>query len=143
MPSDIPKLKPLLEEYHGVSAYADLAEFDWKGMRQFLFELGADHILLVLERTDDDVIGVWGGLTQPLFFAPTVTLVQEMLWWVKRGAQRFPRGAVMLQQEAEQRARRIGAKLIIGGTMPGFRAIAKLYTRRGYRAMEDLYLKEV
>jgi hypothetical protein len=99
--------------------------------------------LCFLSEQDGLVVGMVAGMLSPTYFNHSHITGEELFWWVSADAA--PRTGVKLLTAIENRARELG------GNTWNMKSLARLngermeqlYTRRGYRASERLFIKEL
>ena len=90
---------------------------------------------------DDQPIGMIGFMVFPFYFNLSVTVAQEIFWWVEPQA-RFGAGIALLDAfEAAGAAR--GATVYIVSAVARMRndALTRLYARRGYAPAENTFIR--
>jgi hypothetical protein len=99
--------------------------------------------LCFLAEKDESVVGMIAGILSPAYFNHSHITGEELFWWVSADAA--PHTGVKLLTAIEDKARELG------GNTWNMKSLARLngermeqlYTRRGYRASERLFIKEL
>lgn len=86
--------------------------------------------------------GMAGALCYPHFFNASRLIAQELFWWVEPGARGRGVG-VKLLHDLEQWALNMGAERLLMVSMASLPNVGVLYERKGYRAFEQTWIKEL
>lgn len=142
--SDVPAL-----HRHGRAFYSDaqlsrLAPWDAESFDRTLaaaMQGEVDGGVYVVRSADYAVRGMAAMVLFPLYFNSSVRVAQELFIYVEP-EWRFGAGAALLDR-LEHDAQAAGARCLIAGALSGLRdaALARVYTRRGYLAMESSFVK--
>lgn len=126
------------EEFAYASQPAHGFSVDRLSIMQFANEVieNPAFVVLVLE-IDGEIKGLLVAMINKIFFSEDVAL-QELVWYVKKGC----RGFHMLKA-LEYTAANLNIKKIIIGNKPAFCDLGAAYERRGYRLLENQYIKQV
>jgi len=129
---DIPALVEMGAKFHAMSPHAFLGEYDRQGIANLLSYMAANAILL----TNGE--GIIGGIIAPVYFAPTRLMAEESFLWAHKGG-------FDLLTAFEEEAKRRGASFVLMSTLENgkVRAMDRMMTRSGYRAVERRYIKEL
>jgi len=136
--SDVPRLIELGERFALDSQKAHGLSISRKKIGEFAdFSVTAEnYLVLVLE--DREVIGmIVGALAYPFFSEDLV--MQEYVWYVEGGG----RAGLWLLKGMEKMAKAMGASKLIVGSKPDYVDMSGLYTKMGYRALENQFVKEL
>lgn len=127
--ADIPRMVEMGRQFHAHSPYADVA-FDADATADLLRRVIADGGAFVSDA------GMIGGITSPLYFAPSHTVAVELFWWSNGGGR-------ALREEFEAWARERGAYAVQMSALANgdAEAVDRNYTRAGYAKAETAYLK--
>lgn len=131
---DIPALVEMGAKFHAMSPHKPVGDYDYDAVARTLAFLVESPSGLVV-RSDT---GVLGGFMAPVFFAPTVPMMEENFWWASGGGQE-------LRRFFEAEAKAMGARFVYFTTLENDRidAIDRLMQRDGYRPVERRYMKEL
>ncbi len=130
--SDIPALVEMGRQFHAMSPHKPAGDYDGAAVERVL--------RFLLENPDGIVLtngeGVIGGLIAPVFFSPTVRMLEESFWWASEGGQE-------LREAFEQQARDKGANCVMVSTLENERApaIDRVMRRKGYVPIERRWMK--
>lgn len=131
---DIPRLAEMGEKFHAMSPHKGLGEYDKSSMARVLkFMIENDNCVVL---ANDQ--GLIGGTLSPVYFNPSILLMEENFWWASAGGQD-------LREEFEKAAQQMGAKFVLMSTLENEKAdiIDRLMKRKGYRGIERRHLKEL
>jgi GNAT superfamily N-acetyltransferase len=100
--------------------------------------------LILLLIVDDKIKGFIAARAQPMLFNPKITVASETLWWVEEEYRRSRYGLILFDA-FEEWASAIGASTVAVSHFPNTigSSISKLYKKRGYKEMENAYIKEL
>jgi len=141
---DVPALIPMGARFYEASRFGDLVEFD-----DGSFSLTARHLIenaqgiLLVAEDDGARAGMAAGLVFPFYFNVSAICAQELFWWAERNVRAGVGTALLDGLEAT--ARHLGARVMIASAVSGLRdqAVAALYARRGYRAADNSFIKQI
>lgn len=124
--------------------YSDVAEYDQGATAGLLRHLAGEGLLLVAVDAHDDVIGFLGYNLMPVYFSPGTEIAQEIFWWVDEAHRSAGVGEALLQM-AENDAAGRGARAFCSmlNEHARRRGVGPFLERKGYRAVETTYLKEL
>lgn len=134
--ADIPRLVLLGEEFATLSQPIHGFNISRERIIEFTnnaIELDC-YVTLVFE-VDAVIVGFITGIIQRIYFSEDVAL-QEMAWYVKSGFK----GAGMID-EFEALAKQIGCHKVIVGNKPEYYDLQRFYERRGFKLLENQYVK--
>jgi hypothetical protein len=140
---DVPALCVLGRQFFNASGYAELSKWDSVSFETTVRALIEGRVrggIFVFE-VDDSIVGMAGFLTSPFFFNLSTLIAQEMFWFVAPGHH----AGMSLLDAMEQGAKAQGATAFIMSSLSGHRdpALARLYSKRGYRAAENTFVKGI
>jgi GNAT superfamily N-acetyltransferase len=142
--ADVPSIMKMGRHFYDASPYPEFAEYDEDAVGGvFARMIASDQAaIIVASYGDDDPFGCIGLMLSPLFFAPGMTVCNELFWWVEPEQ----RGCGMYLVEAgEEWARGKGADVLAMSAiveMEGDR-IARMYERRGMVRAETTFMKGI
>ena len=92
---------------------------------------------------DGMIVGMIGGVISPVYFNHNHVSGEELFWWVADGAP--PSAGLKLLTAIEDKARELGCSTWQMKSLAHLNGerMEQLYTRRGYRASERLFIKEL
>lgn len=131
---DIPSLVEMGAKFHAMSPHEPVGAYDHAAVaRTVRFLIDSPDGLVVRSDT-----GVLGGYMAPVFFSPSVRMMEENFWWSQGGGQE-------LRHFFEAEAKAMGAKVVYFTTLENERiaAIDRVMRRDGYRPVERRYMKEL
>jgi hypothetical protein len=131
---DIPALVEMGAKFHAMSPHKFMGEYDPQATgRMLAFMIDSPQAVLM---TNGE--GVIGGTYAPVYFQPSVWMIEENFWWA--GKDGFALLEAMLIH-----ARGWGAAFCLLSALENdhSKAIDRLLTRKGFRLMERRYIKEI
>ena len=131
--------------FFAASPMGQRVDFDEVGFAAFLdYVEGSDGARVWVVDKDGEVVGIAGALAFPLYFAPSVTVVQELFWWIDPAERGTSAGAQMMF-EIEGWAEQIGASQLFMIALENERAptMERVYSRRGFSPIERTFTKEI
>ena len=96
-----------------------------------------DSAVLLVAEDEKGIAGVIYGAACKTFFSDEIVL-QELAWYSRRKVFGF---ALFKALEAEAKLR--GIKKIVVGSKPAFFDLRKVYEKRGYKLLEEQFIKEI
>ena len=133
---DICKLLPMAREFYKLTPFKE--EFDIDSVSGSMTHLVIDETGIIF--TDDNFECMLGAMVYPLWMNRGVSIAMEMFWWSEN-----PRFSTQLLNKFEEWGTNKGASYFelvrLESNEPN--RLDNLYRRKGYRAMEHVYLKEV
>lgn len=135
---DIPRLVELGEEFALLSQPIHTFSVSRKAIIEFTNEIveGARCVGIVLE-VDGVIQGILAGIASKIYFSEDVAL-QEIAWYVKHG---FRGGAMIDAFEIAGKA--LGCNRVVVGNKPQYYDLSGFYERRGYKLLEQQYIKSI
>lgn len=131
---DIPAIVALGKKFHGMSPHKDMGEFDEAGIAKVLeFMIESPQSVVLFNGS-----GVLGATYAPVYFCPSKWMCEENFWYADA------KGGDLLDELIEH-ARGFGASHICLSTLENdmSRVIDRFLTRKGFKAVERRYLKEL
>lgn len=142
---DIPALVAMGAKFFAQSGFAGLVPFDDESFAKTLAGLIGDMIpgRVIAAWHENDIVGMAGFLLAPAYFNFGETIAQEVFLYVDDG-HRFGAGQKLIDA-MEESAIVDGAAILIIASLAGLRdaALARIYTRRGYRPAENSFVKKL
>ena len=140
--SDVPALCVLGRLFYGASQYAEFVEWDaasFETTARALINGSVPGRAFVFDDADGAVVGMAAFVIAPFFFNLSALFAQETFWYSAPGR----RAGMPLLDAMEDEARGLGAKTFVMSALSGNRdpAFVRLYTKRGYRAAENSFIK--
>ena len=104
---------------------------------------GVNGATLLVAESAGRAVGMAASVTFPFYANANTRLAQEIFWFVKPDF-RSGLGAALLD-ELEAEAKRSGAAVFMSAAIAGLRdgAIGRVYERRGYKPLENTYLRKL
>ncbi len=131
--------------FFAASPMASRVGFDADGFGAFLDQVEASDAaqVWVVDKAGE-IVGISGAMAFPLYFAPSVTIAQELFWWIDP-AERGTTAAKQMMFEIEGWAEQIGASQLFMIALENERAAAmeRVYSRSGFSPIERTFTKEI
>lgn len=131
--------------FFAASPMASRVGFDADGFGVFLDQVEASDVaqVWVVDKAGE-IVGISGVMAFPLYFAPSVTIAQELFWWIDP-AERGTTAAKQMMFEIEGWAEQIGASQLFMIALENERAAAmeRVYSRSGFSPIERTFTKEI
>ena len=142
---DMPEIIVMGEQFHILSGMKDMGAFDATSLENTIVAMidGPVSGFVLVAESDGEVVGMTAGILFPLYFNLSLKGCQELFWYCKpdsrKGAGR------LLLDELEAEASRRGADVFMTAALAGLRdgAIARVYERRGYRPVENTFIRKL
>lgn len=101
-----------------------------------------NHVVFVLEKDDEEIVGFIGGVIASYPINENVKIFVESGWFVKED---YRKGSVQLLIELEKYCKEIGVKhIIIGNTdTEKTEQFKRFYERKGYKLFEQHFIKDI
>lgn len=143
--ADLFSIVDMGQDFFNESGLQDIASWDaqsFEATARALIDGAVPGSLLVAEY-DRELIGMAGSIMFPLYCNLSLTLAQEVFWWVDPEHRKGLGGSLL--DELELDAKRKGANVFMSAQIAGQRdeAFARVYQRRGYRPSENLYMRKL
>lgn len=141
--ADVASCVDVGERFHAQSGFADFAPFDEETFAKTLTLLVTGHLpggMFVVER-DQQIVGIAAFVLFPSYFNGAALAAQELFWFVEP-EHRDGAGADLLMK-MELAAQAAGASIFIMAALSTIKseAMARVFRRRGYRALESTYIR--
>jgi N-acetylglutamate synthase-like GNAT family acetyltransferase len=131
--------------FFAASPMGQRVDFDEAGFGAFLDHVDAsDTAQIWVAEKGGDVVGIAGAMAFPLYFAPSVTVAQELFWWVDP-AERGSSAGKQMMFAIEGWAEQIGASQLFMIALENERAgtMERVYSRSGFMPIERTFTKEI
>lgn len=142
---DMPEIIAMGRQFHVLSGMKDVSEFDPASLEKTVSAMlnGQVNGFVLVAELGDELVGMTAGIIYPLYFNLSLTGCQELFWYCKPNGRNGV-GRLLLD-ELESEASRRGAEVFMTAALAGLRdaAIAKVYERRGYRPMENTFVRKL
>ena len=132
--ADIPGLLAMGQLFHEMSPHHGMGEYDKKAIARMLRFMIGNEAALVLTNGS----GVIGGVMAPVYFNPSMLMMEEAFWWAKKGGRN-------LLKEFIAESRKMGADYVLLSTLENKmqKVVDRIVTREGFSPLERRYLKEL
>ena len=131
--------------FFAASPMASRVGFDADGFGAFLDQVDASDAaqVWVVDKAGE-IVGISGVMAFPLYFAPSVTIAQELFWWIDP-AERGTTAAKQMMFEIEGWAEQIGASQLFMIALENERSavMERVYSRSGFSPIERTFTKEI
>ena len=140
---DIPTIAKLGAIFHKEAGWDEVpySEVDCAlALNEFII---SPLFLCYVAEADNVIVGMMAALLSPAFFNHSHIIGEELFWWVSDEAPHMT--GLRLLTTVENTARELGCHTMhmkAVARLNGER-MEKLYTKRGYRASERLFIKEL
>lgn len=142
-PDDAPEIARLGEIFHGQAGWDEIP-YNVADCAIALAQLmQMPNFLCFVSESDGAIDGMVAGILSPVYFNHSHVSGEELFWWVSDSAA--PSTGLKLLVTIEDTARELGCgtwQMKSLARLNGER-MEKLYARRGYRASERLFIKEL
>lgn len=131
---DVHGLVEMGRKFHAMSPHASMAPYDGEAVdRMLTFMIQSDAAVVIMNDT-----GVIGAVYAPVYFNPGTWMCEESFWWADKDGGELLAGL-------EEHAKGWGADFLHLSTLENdkSKAIDRVLTRKGFRAIERRYLKEL
>ena len=142
---DLDEYLDMSETFHKNSPIKQQAPFNRQNCADFLLS-NADNkdIVLLSCKENDKLIGITGGLLFPLYFNLDYKVVQELWWWVEEDKRGSDCGKLLYNAlESWAKHKQADAFFMIALEDSRVETMAKVYKRKGFKAMERTFIKEL
>jgi len=101
------------------------------------------NFMCFVAEEDGVIVGMIAGVLSPVYFNHSHVSGEELFWWVSKDAP--PLVGLKLLAAIEDKARELGCSTWQMKSLERLNGdrMEQLYTRRGYRASERLFIKEL
>lgn len=142
-PSDVAPIVALVEEFFHEGLCETGLSFDRATLTQSMTNIVQNNICLIHENAGR-VSGVIAGYVTPSLFDDDELLAQEIIWFMSADARRGSAGVDLLEA-FEAACKDAGAKhvMMIHLADVNSRVMERFYKMRGYRMIEQHFIKEV
>jgi hypothetical protein len=142
-PHDIPTIARLGAVFHAQAGWDEISysEVDCAlALNEFIM---SPLFLCYVDEQDGDIVGMIAAILTPAFFNHSHITGEELFWWVSDKAPH--RTGLRLLVTVEDKARELGCHTMHMKSVVRLNGdrMEKLYTKRGYRASERLFIKEL
>lgn len=131
--------------FFAASPMGQRVDFDEAGFGDFLDRVEASDAaqVWVVDKAGE-IVGIAGAMAFPLYFAPSVTVAQELFWWIDP-SERGTTAAKQMMFEIEGWAEQIGADQLFMIALENERAatMERVYSRQGFAPIERTFTKEI
>lgn len=131
--------------FHAASPVHQSIPFDPNSLQQFCEQaFDSTEIGFWVAADGDRIAGMAAAVIFPSYFNSTVTVVQELFWWVDPDARGTGAGKQLIES-IEQWAVDLDAKAVfmIALADKNEEKMQNVYARRGYRPLERTFIREV
>jgi hypothetical protein len=142
-PEDATEIARLGAVFHAQAGWSEIpyiAKDCGEALIQFM---QMPNFLCFVAEKNEKIVGMIAGILSPVYFNHKHVSGEEIFWWVSKDAP--PATGQKLLSNIEDSAKNLGCstwQMKSLSRLNGDR-MEKLYTRRGYRASERLFIKEL
>jgi GNAT superfamily N-acetyltransferase len=144
-PKDAIPVAEMVEKFYQMAMAGMLGEYDKLSAANLIAatSVSSDACTIIAE-VDGRIIGTMGALSYNHPFKPSVTIAQELFWWVEPEYRLSGVGKAMIDV-GEAWAKEIGCAGMVMVTMHGIdhERNGAFYERSGYNPLEHSYLKRI
>lgn len=135
VPSDIPELALMGEDFFKLTAYADKTTYDFLSIVRTIREMIKNGCVTVAVE-DGDIKGFYGAVINDLCWNEDMRIANELFWWGT------PKAMVMAFDEA---LRHMEGIYLCSSTLASMKpeVTQKFYEKRGFENMGNFYFKEI
>lgn len=142
-PHDIPTIAKLGAIFHNEAGWDEIpySEVDCAlALNEFML---SPLFLCYVAEQDGAIVGMFAAILSPAFFNHMHVTGEEIFWWVSDEAPHMT--GLRLLNTVEDTARELGCHTFHMKSLAKLNGerMEKLYTKRGYRASERLFIKEL
>lgn len=140
--SDLTSLIYLFSDFYDESISFYGIPLDHKTVAKTIINYIRNHVVFVLEKDDEEIVGFIGGVTATYPVNENVKIFIESGWFVKED---YRKHSIELLSELENYCKEIGIEhIIIGNTDTGkTEQFKRFYERKGYKLFEQHFIKEI
>lgn len=141
---DVEKVLPLFLAFHEESLAQYGLTVDTEDALKTLTYFAQNHLSLVAENVDGEIVGVIAGMIQPYPLNARLTIFQESVWYITKEHRMSSVGIALLEKTEEVLAES-GVTFGIMANMSNLRddQISRFYERKGYARMESHFIKRM
>ena len=141
---DLPRYIVLAKAFHVASPMHGTIDFDPDGYSEFyLSSLTNDSVGIWLAEIDQNIVGICGAVSYPLYFNPAALVVQELWWWLTPAARGSGAGNQMFKHiENWAKDKNAAALFMIALEDDRVKKMENMYIRAGFKPMELTFIKE-
>lgn len=140
LPADIKAIIDMGRAFFTEAGWSERAEFCPDSFTRTAARLGADGLLLVVEKAGE-VVGMAGAVLAPAYWNEKMLIGQELFWYCKP-AHRKGAGAELLRQlESAAKARNVKLFGMVAEHGLRHEALAQVYKKAGYALAEHTFCK--
>lgn len=140
--SDIPGIARLGKQFHAKAGWSEVSysEADCAASLEMFMSSG---VFIGFVADEGSISGMIGGVVSPVYFNQSHMSGEELFWYVSPDAPQLT--GIRLLDAMENAARERGCKTWQMKSLArlGGERMTALYERRGYRASEHLFIKEL
>lgn len=144
-PKDLVAIIEMGREFFEQSGNGSFTTFDESSFTTTVIGLmsGVGNGALLVAESEDKAVGVAAHVVFPFYANMATRISQELFWFVKPDYRKGIGAALLDELEAD--AKRKGADVFMSGAIAGLRdgAIARVYQRRGYKPIENSYIRKL
>lgn len=144
-PRDLIDVIDMGRDFFEQSGNSAFTEFDEPSFTTTIIALmsGVSGGTVLVAESAGQVVGMASCVVFPFYANMATKVGQELFWFCKPDFRNGVGGALLDALEAE--ARRKGADVFMSAAIAGLRdgAIGRVYQRRGYRPIENTYLRKL
>lgn len=142
--ADTDALVSMGRQFFALTGCDDLADFDVESFKATLAHLRTGDAVCLVAEVNGQVVGAAGALAYPFYFNAAHKTGQEIFWWLNpehRGGTLGGRLLIALEAWARGAGCKTFSMIALDAVNPN--EVGAMYQRRGYRATEHSYIKEL
>lgn len=138
---DIPAIAALGAEFHHQAEWADIFDYTTDDCEASLRELMAVPAFICLVAETDQIVGMAAGIVCPVYFNRGHMSGEELFWWVSKQAPQLTGMRLLDALESAAKAKGCQSWQMKSLARLGGSRMDRVYTRRGYRPSEQIFIK--
>lgn len=141
--SDYQAMIGLVEEFFKANSFTHLeVDIDIESVAKLVEKLTKEHLILVLETDNKEIVGGIGGIIMPFLFNTKIKMFQEIFFYVQDGFRKYSQLLLAELKKAckELKLNRIIMAHINDGTL---KEMERFYKARGFKKLEIHFIARI